>query len=60
MGDTTYVVTFSEPHDLTDGDETELAVTDYEDFGSMYQLSLTDGSTRSVGKQLVSTITEQD
>lgn len=60
MREIAYVVTFDEPHNLTDGDETELAVTDYEDFGSMYQLSLTDGSTRSVGKQLVSTITEQD
>lgn len=60
MGETAYVVTFDEPHDLTDGDQTDLVVTDYEDFGSMYQLSLTDGATRSVGKQLVASITERD
>lgn len=55
---TSYVVTFDEPHALTDGDETELLVDDCQDVGSMYTLELPDGTTRSVGKQLVTDVTE--
>ena len=51
-----YVVHFAAAHSLTDGDETTLRVADYDDFGSMYNLELPDGSTRSVGKQLVDDI----
>jgi hypothetical protein len=54
----TFTVHFTEPHLLTDGDETELEVSGYEDVGSMYLLELTDGGRRSVGKQLVDEITE--
>ncbi len=57
MADDAYVVTFAEPHRLTDDDTTDLTVADYEDFGSMYTLKLTDGTTRSVGKQLVESVT---
>lgn len=53
-----HTVTFSEPHVLTDGDAVELTVDGYEDVGSMYILELTDGTTQSVGKQLVDSITE--
>jgi hypothetical protein len=54
-----HTVTFSDPHVLTDGDAVELTVDGYEDVGSMYILELTDGTTQSVGKQLVETISEQ-
>jgi hypothetical protein len=54
----TFTVHFAQPHVLTDGDETELEVGEYEDVGSMYILELTDGGRRSVGKQLVEEITE--
>jgi hypothetical protein len=54
----TFIVHFSEPPLLTDGDETELEVSGYEDVGSMYLLELPDGGRRSVGKQLVDEITE--
>ncbi|ESS04467.1 MAG: hypothetical protein A07HR67_00753 [uncultured archaeon A07HR67] len=55
-----YEVTFAQPHELTDGEETTLVVGDCEDVGSMYILELTDGGTRSVGKQLVSSVTEAE
>jgi hypothetical protein len=55
-----YTVEFAEPHALTDGDDRTLTVDGYDDFGSMYNLELTDGNTRSVGKQLVENITEVD
>ncbi len=51
-----YVVHLSESHAMTDGDETTVTVVDYDDFGSMYNLTFADGSTRSVGKQLVEEI----
>jgi hypothetical protein len=57
---TQYTVEFAEPHTLTDGDDRTLIVTTYDDLGSMYSLELTDGNTRSVGKQLVESITEID
>ncbi len=60
MSDANFVVTFTEPHELTDENATELPVADYDDFGSMYTLELVDGSTRSVGKQLVETVTDID
>ena len=44
-----YTVTFAEPHTLTDGDDTTVQVTGYEDVGSMYILELMNGETRSVG-----------
>jgi hypothetical protein len=53
----TYTVRFDAPHELTDGDETMLVVDDYDDVGSMYILELADGTTRSVGKQLVASVT---
>lgn len=56
MSDDRFVVRFEEPHHLTDGDATELTVLEYDDFGSMYSLELVDGSTRSVGAQLVEEI----
>ncbi len=59
MSDRRYTVTFAEPHHLTDGEETELTVLEYDDFGSMYTLELVDGSTRSVGKQLVTDISAE-
>lgn len=58
MSDDPITVTFAEPNHLTDGDETELAVLEYDDFGSMYMLELPNGSTRSIGKQLVDEIVE--
>jgi len=57
MNDGEYTVTFAVPHSLTEGDDTELPIVGYDDFGSMYEFELLDGSTRSVGKQLVSGIT---
>jgi hypothetical protein len=56
MDESNYTVTFAVPHSLTDGDETELPILGYDDFGSMYEFELLDGSTRSVGKQLVAEI----
>lgn len=57
---TQYTVKFAEPHVLTDGDDQTLTVDEYDDFGSMYSLELPDGTSRSVGKQLVESITEAD
>jgi hypothetical protein len=57
MTDATHTVRFAEPHELTDGDETVLEVAGYEDFGSMYALTLLDGTERSVGKQLIEEVT---
>lgn len=57
MNEGNYTVTFAVPHSLTNGDDTELAIVGYDDFGSMYEFELLDGSTRSVGKQLVEAIT---
>jgi hypothetical protein len=57
---TRYTVEFVESHALTDGDSRTLTVDGYDDFGSMYNLELPDGNTRSVGKQLVEGITEVD
>jgi hypothetical protein len=57
MNEGNYTVSFAVPHSLTDGDDTELSIREYDDFGSMYEFELLDGSTRSVGKQLVSEIT---
>jgi len=54
--DATHVVTFAEPHELTEGEETTLRVAVCEDFGSMYSLTLPDGTERSVGKQLVDSV----
>jgi len=53
-----YKLHFAETHHLTDGDDHTLAVNGYEDLGSMYMLNLQDGSTQSVGKQLVESIEE--
>jgi hypothetical protein len=53
-----YELRFAEPHQLTDGDETTLRVAGYEDYGSMYMIELEDGSTQSVGKQLIESVTE--
>ncbi len=55
-----YHVAFDAPHELTDDDETTMTVADYEDVGSMYILELQDGTTRSVGKQLVTSVTEHE
>jgi hypothetical protein len=55
-----YEVQFHEPNELTDGEATTLLVTDYDDFGSMYSFELADGRTRSMGKQLVDSITEHE
>jgi hypothetical protein len=52
-----YVVHLTEPHELTDGDETTVEITDYDDFGSMYSLVFPDGTEQSIGKQLVTEIT---
>jgi hypothetical protein len=60
MSDSAYTVVFAEPHTLTDGDQTELEISEYDDFGSMIQMELTDGSTRSVGKQLITEIIENN
>lgn len=53
-----YTVRFDTPHELTDGDTTTLVVDDYEDVGSMYIFELPDGTTRSVGKQLVESVAD--
>jgi hypothetical protein len=53
-----YTVRFGAPHELTADDETTLVVDDYEDVGSMYIFELSDGTTRSVGKQLVESVTD--
>lgn len=55
-----HIVQFADPHVLTDGDETALEVSGYEDVGSMYILELSDGTTQSVGKQLVEDITDAE
>lgn len=60
MNEGNYTVTFAVPHNLTNGDDTELSILGYDDFGSMYEFELTDGSTRSVGKQLVADIVPID
>lgn len=57
---TQYIVEFTEPHSLTDGDELTLTISGYDDFGSMYNFELPNGDTRSVGKQLVKSITDAD
>ncbi|MFB6125766.1 MAG: hypothetical protein ABEJ79_00480 [Halolamina sp.] len=57
MADTAYRVRFEKPHRLADGEQT-VEVISYDDFGSMYELELADGTTRSVGKQLVSEVEE--
>jgi len=49
---TQYTVEFTEPTELTDGDETTVVVDDYDDYGSSYSF-VVDGTTRSFGKQLV-------
>lgn len=54
-----YEVSFAEPHELTDDDGT-VVVDDYDDVGSMYMLELPDGTTQSVGKQLVESVDETD
>lgn len=53
-----HTVRFGAPHELTADDETTLVVDDYEDVGSMYIFELPDGTTRSVGKQLVESVTD--
>jgi hypothetical protein len=53
-----YEITFTESHPVTDGDGTTVTVEDYEDVGSMLILELTDGTSQSVGKQLVDDVTE--
>ncbi|MFB6252701.1 MAG: hypothetical protein ABEI27_13645 [Halobellus sp.] len=57
---TQYIVEFADPHVLTDDDDRTLTVSGYDDFGSMYSFELPDGNSRSVGKQLVESITEAD
>ncbi len=57
-GRVSYTVRFVSPHELTEGDETTLVVDDYEDLGSMYTFELPDGTSRSVGKQLVESVTD--
>lgn len=57
---TQYTVEFADPHVLTEGEDQTLTISGYDDFGSMYSLELPDGTARSVGKQLVETITEVD
>ncbi|MFT4945387.1 MAG: hypothetical protein ACI9K3_001334 [Halovenus sp.] len=59
MSEERFTVTFAEPNHLTDGDETELTVRGYDDLGSMYSLELVNGSTRSIGKQLVEEISAE-
>jgi len=59
MSEERFTVTFAEPNHLTDGDETELTVREYDDLGSMYSLELVNGSTRSIGKQLVEEISAE-
>ncbi len=53
-----YEIEFAKTHPLTEGDETTLTVDGYDDVGSMLMLELTDGTSQSVGKQLVDDITE--
>jgi hypothetical protein len=53
-------VEFADPHILTDGDDRTLIISGYDDYGSMYSLELPDGNSRSVGKQLVESITEAE
>lgn len=55
-----YDLQFTEPHHLTDDDDHTLVISGYEDFGSMYMLTLQDGSTQSVGKQLVESIEQTE
>lgn len=55
-----YRVSFEKPHQLTAGEETTIVVDEYDDYGSMYTLELTDGQTQSVGKQLVESIEAVD
>lgn len=55
-----YEISFEKPHKLTDGDNTTLTVTDYDDVGSMFILELEGGTTRSVGKQLIESVEESD
>lgn len=55
---TDYIVEFAEPHALTDGDDRTLTISEYDDFGSMYSLELPNGDSRSVGKQLIESISE--
>jgi hypothetical protein len=57
---TQYIVEFADPHILTDGDDRTLIISGYDDYGSMYSLELPDGNSRSVGKQLVESITEAE
>lgn len=57
---TSYRVTFDAPHELTDDGETTVTAADYDDLGSMYMIELPDGTTRSVGKQLVTSVTERE
>lgn len=57
---THYIVEFAEPHALTDGDDRTLTISEYDDFGSMYSLELPNGDSRSVGKQLIESISEAD
>ena len=52
---TQYTVSFAEPNELTDDDETTVVVDDYDDFGSSYSFHV-DGTTRSFGKQLVESV----
>jgi hypothetical protein len=59
MSEERFTVTFAEPNHLTDGDETELTVRGCDDLGSMYSLELVNGSTRSIGKQLVEEISAE-
>ena len=57
MADEAYEITLAEPHEITDGDQRTLTVSGYEDVGSMFMLELTDGGTRSIGKQLIEDVT---
>lgn len=52
---TQYTVEFTQPTELTDGDETTVVVDDYDDYGSSYSF-VVDGTTRSFGKQLVESV----
>ena len=55
-----YQLHFAEPNHLTDGDELTLQIDEYDDLGSMYMLELRDGTTQSIGKQLVDSIETVD
>ncbi|WP_048075149.1 hypothetical protein [Haloquadratum walsbyi] len=57
MADEAYQITLTEPHEITDGDEKTITVSGYEDVGSMFMLQLSDGGTRSIGKQLIEDVT---